>query len=306
MPSGFIPPLPDFRRIGSTPDPFANLPSGSFSSEGLDDDHRLLTTDIRPFGSDSTWFLFVDFGDNPSRVQLDWAPPQLPVDSPLEIVEVDPNNNFSPVVSTIVDMLRESTLEIDESEIETTSRKIFRIQLGSVSENFIMTLQPGWNLVSLPIIPTNPSPAAVFSNNTGSVFAGVIWGFGITQPNQTVSSYFEVKTVTAGEGYWVFINRENPVSVVINGATVDNSLRLREGWNMVGATTRTDAEIPPIIRTQGGPAEVPDTVQYWDPIGGDYIPAVNGSDCLKLLRGHWMLSHQDQVIELFPTTEVCE
>jgi len=276
-----------------------NLPSGSFASEGLDDEHKLLTTDIRPFGSDTSWFLLIDFGDSPSRVRLDWGSVQLPVEKPLNIVEVDPFSDFNPIVNTSVDMLRNNSLEINENEL--TGRKVFLIGIGSVSESRVMTLLPGWNLVSLPVAPVNPSPDAVFSNNTGKIFAGAIWGFGLTTIGQTVQSYFEVNEVKAGQGYWVFVNRTSPVTIALNGSSVSNSLSLEKDWNLIGIPTLRNALVPGNIRGQTNLPFQP--VQFWNPLlgmDGEYEPGPSEDrlSILQILKGYWMYSPVKQVISL--------
>ena len=299
--------LPDvFIPDDNTPPPPGglNLPSGSFASQGLDSDHPLLTTDIRPFGSDTSWFLMVDFDDasTPSRAQLEWGSVQLPVQKPLRIVEVEPLNNYSPIVSTSTDMLTENILEIDESEL--SGRKVFLITLGSVSESKTLTMVEGWNLVSLPVTPINPTPEAVFSNNTGKVYSGVIWGFGLLTENQTVPSYFEVKEVKAGEGYWVFVNRPGEVEVAINGSTVGNSLSLTREWNLIGPPTVRNILIPKSIQEQFETLQF-QPVQFWDPlegVDGAYMPdqADDPLTFMEVLRGYWLYSPKKQVISFEP------
>ena len=236
------------------------------------------------------------------EAQLEWGAVQLPVQKPLTIVEVEPQNNYSPIVSTSVDMLTANILEIDESQL--TGRKLFLITLGSVSESFIMSVVEGWNLVSVPVTPINPTPEAVFSNNTGKVFSGAIWGFGVTEENQTVPSYFEVKEVKAGEGYWVFVSRPGETEIVINGSTVGNSLSLTSDWNLVGPPTVRNVSIPESIRGQLNSKGF-QPVQFWDPlkgIDGAYRP--NSSEAaltvMEILKGYWLYSPTKQVITLEP------
>jgi hypothetical protein len=143
-------------------------------------------------------------------------------------------------------------------------------------------------------------------NNSGPVFAGVIWGFGINRSGQTLPSYFEVNQVRAGKGYWIYIDKSESVSgIVVNGITVPPELDLITGWNLVGPTTLRYAKVPPILLNQELPSEISQPIQYWDPTlndnVGSYIPALKTDpklEVLEILKGYWIYSSNDLIFIL--------
>ena len=115
-----------------------------------------------------------------------------------------------------------------DTEILTEERvRVFRIIIGSASASVTVSLQPGWNLVSFPITPNDSDPDAVFSNHTGRVITGVVWGYrdGSYSADLMQAFYYDaanrdymnaidsatgidIVTFETSRGYWVESNRE--------------------------------------------------------------------------------------------------
>ena len=71
-----------------------------------------------------------------------------------------------------------------------------------------ITLNPGWNLVSMPGVPENTTPASLLSGILSNV--SVVWGYtpGASQPWTYYvpgGSTNTLTTMTAGQGYWIYI-----------------------------------------------------------------------------------------------------
>ena len=296
--------------IGGPLDPI-KLPGGSFVSEGLDSAHRLLTTDIRPFGENTAWYLYIDLGENPSSVTLNWGSVELTVNKPLQLREVNAENGFVPLGGQAVNMRTENSFEIQNPS--QFQRKVFLVQIGSISDSINLTLYNGWNLISMPINPTDPNPESVFADNAGKVFIGNVWGYDIIQEGQTVPTTNKISNVRGGKGYWVYSNRPVPVSLTIKGSTVLNSLDLRVGWNLVGPTTITaEASFQKSLLADNGtmniPADAPllnDRVKFWfrqagDNGGQNYTNATSTPSIFILKKnvGYWIYSPREQSIAL--------
>ena len=87
-----------------------------------------------------------------------------------------------------------------------------------------LNLHAGWNLVSLPIEPSDPSVGAVF----GSMIIGPVleWRHG---------QYVEVTHLRAGRGYWVYVGRSSDagISITVSGSASAVSPRVfLPGWHL--------------------------------------------------------------------------
>jgi len=91
----------------------------------------------------------------------------------------------------------------------------------------VLHLGTGWNMISLPLVPTNSSPSVIFADiPTLSLYPVITW-------NQSAVSYVEVDTIEAKKGYFVFTPTAKDITV--NGTAISNTtLQLGIGWNMVG------------------------------------------------------------------------
>lgn len=90
--------------------------------------------------------------------------------------------------------------------------------------HFNLILNPGWNMVSFPVIPSNTTFASIF-NGTG-YYQVLTW---------SGTSYVDAKTgnATAGIGYWVLVLSD--VTVNIMGTPMQRYERdLPAGWSMIG------------------------------------------------------------------------
>lgn len=91
-------------------------------------------------------------------------------------------------------------------------------------------LNAGWNLISLPLIPTggNVTVSALFGSDLGKVEA--IWGYN--------GSFFAPTTLKDGMGYWVLMSAGATITengaVNPTGATLPPSYLVAAGWNLIG------------------------------------------------------------------------
>ena len=117
--------------------------------------------------------------------------------------------------------MREASQYTWTTEEETTYT--FTITITSEIE-FTLELKAGWNMVSLPVVPDDPTANGVMPS--GLFFQLVTWsGTGYVS-----SPEFEI-----GRGYWLLVLED--VNVTVSGEPVDRlNLSLSAGWSMVGGT----------------------------------------------------------------------
>lgn len=106
----------------------------------------------------------------------------------------------------------------------------------------------GWNLISLPVIPTNTSIENVLSNVKNDVLT--VWKYDSTTGNWSMykpnDASSDLKDMTAGFGYWINYNKDtsNTIdgsgSLFLEGNSVPPSRPLKEGWNLIGYYQKGD------------------------------------------------------------------
>lgn len=94
---------------------------------------------------------------------------------------------------------------------------------------YYLPLQPGWNLVSLPLEPAVSTASELFAN---SAISGAV--FSVAEDG----SYVPAEDIAGGEGYWVFVGGESPVVVTVDGAPFALSSFV-DGWNLKGVPYET-------------------------------------------------------------------
>lgn len=97
-------------------------------------------------------------------------------------------------------------------------------------------LYPGWNTLSVPVIPLNPNIWDLFPD------AEDIWGYN--------GGYIPVGAVTPGQGYFILYNSETFIN--ITGSAVDNyEKNLQYGWNFLGSIIE-EVPVSTILNTDTG------------------------------------------------------
>ena len=91
--------------------------------------------------------------------------------------------------------------------------------LAGTSSALDVTCEPGWNLVSLPVIAVDPRKSILYPPGTSSAFAY----FGSYQPKDTLNN---------GVGYWIKFG--SPASVHLAGTTIQKeTVAVRNNWNLI-------------------------------------------------------------------------
>ena len=144
--------------------------------------------------------------------------------------------------------------------------------------DFSITLQPGWNMVSVPILMANMSTAVVF-DGAEAVYA---W-------DPASKSYTTPQQVTTERAYWVAVTSVTPLPW--HGVPVKAwGLPVLAGWNTVGSiyyddpaplvNVTADAEPDPLRRN---------AIYTWDPVAKSYIPCTT----IEPGKGYWMATAVD-------------
>ena len=158
---------------------------------------------------------------------------------------------------------------------------------NSASDTIIITrantltlnLKAGWNMVSIPVTPTD--------NSTSAVFPGVA---GIFAWNATSRSYYVPTVIDPKEGYWVAVTENT--TMTISGTPIETwTTDIKAGWNMIGSVITIASIAAPNDNPDGS---VIPTAYWWDPVGKSYILTTD----IEPGKGYWIASVNDCVLTL--------
>jgi hypothetical protein len=131
---------------------------------------------------------------------------------------------------------------------------------------YLVQVAPGWNLISIPVRPSDGSVASVFPH-------ALAW-----YAYQPDSGYHTFDTLTLGAGYWVKFDSSETVGML--GSPVSSLIRpVVAGWNLIGGLT---ADVPLAYVTASPPEILESGFYYFD--GATYLPALS----IEPRRGYWV------------------
>lgn len=142
---------------------------------------------------------------------------------------------------------------------------------------FVLALAPGWNLLSLPIVPADTSLAAVLQG----LPEGPAW---IWDP---AGGYTPTLELAPPRAFWVYLpaSRLPPAGVTVLGSALPTAeLSLQAGWNLVGpvAGPPYEAWAAPLISAAAGA----ESFRVWAMDGAAYLPAGR----LQPGHGYWVFA----------------
>jgi hypothetical protein len=167
------------------------------------------------------------------------------------------------------------------------------------ASTFNLNLAAGWNLISLPLKPTNPSVDKVLTPISGKYDAIYAYDSAEGQYSTFIpgGENNDLTTLAEGRGYWIYMNQAGTLTV--NGSPAEKAVQLRTGWNLVGLnSTAATASAAALASIEGKYSAVygydSSTAQY-----RGYIPSGDTSlSSLKPGEGYWIFADSNAVWNL--------
>lgn len=171
-------------------------------------------------------------------------------------------------------------------------------------------MQAGWNLISIPLQPEDPSVADVLAGlvGVGNAIENALYRY---VPGAGYELYpGDFTTMAPGVGYWLKLTQ--PATVTFEGTPPEGEqvLPLAEGWNLIGPPVPETVPISSLqVDTPGGRMSFEEAVaggyiqpQMYYYEGGYKIAAPSGgdSDSLEPARGYWAKTYTSGVSLVFP------
>ena len=249
----------------------------------LENGGQPLSHDIRGLTEEAHWTLAKDPTDSP--LELSWDIADIPEANFISLYEVDATGVPLPGPSLI--MNNDEALRISAGE-----RRYFRIRFAP-DVTVALTIEPGWNLVSLPIQPAEPDVAHVFGpSNRSREINMVVSGDNLTLPETQRHSVWQWDTdryrlaefIEPLNGY--FVHATDVVTSLIDGLFVSSDENggpfpnLKKGWNLLGTSSDTDITYPLSPPLRG-------FVWSWN---GEHMEAVN---TMVAFLGYWVFAREN-------------
>jgi hypothetical protein len=182
-------------------------------------------------------------------------------------------------------------------------------------EEQIISLQAGWNLVSIRVEPMDPTCStpittvadvlAPIQGSYDAVLSFVDGGARSYYPDLP-PSFNDLKSIDCEHGYWIKMNQAAVLTVRGTACPADHPLALSAGWNLVSYLPRMDITVADALTTIDGQYEA--VLGFVD--GGarsyypDLPPSFNDLKCLREHHGYWIKMSQAATLS-YPVTGTC-
>ncbi|NOY82128.1 MAG: hypothetical protein GXP31_14115, partial [Kiritimatiellaeota bacterium] len=249
------------------------VPSGGGSMVSILLDGSQLITDRRGTYAGAVWFFQATAGGTPLTIQWNSADPIA-----ASLIIRESNADGSAVAGGTVGVMD----DFNTVAVPANTTTYFAVGYGAVS--FDLTLQPGWNLVSVPLDPRLPDVDSVFQGNQ----SGDVWKL-------VNGAYTAATEVEIARGYWVLNNTGATVTVSIPGSLkLQNSFDLNAGWNLAAPVADAPFNPIPVPLTTDPTGAVVGGVFEFDPVTRIYKVATQ----LESGKGYWIYLGQDAAVAL--------
>lgn len=189
---------------------------------------------------------------------------------------------------------------LDDIRIYNRTLNVEEIEYLYHNKQDFISLNEGWNLISLDVIPDNSTPQAVFESLISNGNLQVVTGYqnqqGVFFDPDTPHFLNTLLNLVPGEGYWLKVL--NATTLTVEGRVIlsDFTINLKTGWNLIGYWHQ-ETVIPvdafaPLINAgilqmvtgfeQGG--------KFFNPNG---LPVLNTLTQIKNGFGYWLKVSED-------------
>jgi murein DD-endopeptidase MepM/ murein hydrolase activator NlpD len=164
------------------------------------------------------------------------------------------------------------------------------------SPDFQLSLTSGWNLISLPLQPSDTAITSVLSSISGAYESVWAWNANTSPPGwarypRSIGTA-SLTTMSPGRGYWIYMYA--PRVLRVTGSTPSKTVQLSADWNLVGYNSTTEMNTVNALSNINGRYE---SVWAWNtaPPGWARHPRSIGTASLTTMspgRGYWIYAKQ--------------
>jgi hypothetical protein len=154
-------------------------------------------------------------------------------------------------------------------------------------KSFSISLTTGWNLISLPLQPSNSEIGTVIQGIKDLV--EVIYAYTGTDYISYIprASSNTLTSMVAGQGYWVYMSSN--ATLTVSGSDAPMSINLRAGWNLIGYNKTQGMPISQAVKSIDGHFSA---IYGFNPTSNTYSSYGPGTDNtlteFEPGRGYWI------------------
>jgi hypothetical protein len=142
-------------------------------------------------------------------------------------------------------------------------------------------LQQNWNLISLPINPSDTDIADVLAPINGQYVAVHAYDGKEYESYYPGNNDSKLKKMESGRGFWIFMNQA--ASLQIKGTKASKDVMLAKDWNLVGYNSQTPMSATQALASTGGKVSA---VYSYDAVSNSYKVV----DMFQPGSGYWMFA----------------
>jgi cyanophycinase len=152
--------------------------------------------------------------------------------------------------------------------------------------NFTISLEENWNLISLPVQPSDANITNVLSGIDGMYSAVHYWNGTFYESYYPESSSNALTDLMVGRGYWIFMKRK--ANLVVNGNIATRNIALKTGWNLVGHNSVTPMPVSQALNSLTGKVVA---IYAYNASSYQYETV----EIMKPSEGYWMNLNSDAI-----------
>ncbi len=186
------------------------------------------------------------------------------------------------------------TLQVDPVLVEGETE----LTVGPDGGVYEVPLYEGWNLISIPFTPDDPSIASVLSQITGKY--SIVWAYEASEAADVWKKYDprvpfgnDLLRMESGKGYWILMTSD-AVLVVSGTGPASTIPDMQSGWNLIGFGSLSSQPIRDALSPITGSYrivwayEAEDAADPWKKFDPD-VPFGNDLLEMKPGNGYWIM-----------------
>jgi hypothetical protein len=256
--------------------------------------------DMLDIGGVTVWATVTPPNYQPPAVTGEYTTPALGLDS-FALANVESSKTFTGSYTFPCNGTYQVTYYVKDSSgnVVSIAPQAF-VAAGGSECDFITSISPAWNLISLPVIPDDPSVAAIFADMKENVTSAWKWVDGkwaVYLPGDedggaayaSSKGFGQLTEIGCGEGFWV--NSSINQNLSVSGSQLaDTSCSLTEGWNLIGLKSDEAKSIADFV--SGNETNIASIWKWEGSNWAVYLPAENdGGTAYAQSKGFTLLEN---------------
>jgi parallel beta-helix repeat protein len=179
--------------------------------------------------------------------------------------------------------------------------------VSRTTQNILIQLNSGWNLISLPLMPDDSNVNSVLSPINGNY--SIVWAYNASDTADHWKKYDpaapfgnDLINMEPGKGYWIMMTSDDTLN--ISGTMpASTDIELWSGWNLIGYNSLNPQPITDALSSINGNYSIiwaynaSDSTDHWKKYDPD-TPFGNDLAVVEPGRGYWIMMTAEDILEI--------